>query len=108
MPERDPNPWEEALIADIRAHGGRPSEGPLKGHPLLVMTAMGAKSGKPRRSILTYTRDGEDYIVAGTAGGSPKEPAWVNNVRMNPDVTIEIGDRTLQARARVVDESERQ
>ena len=31
----DSNPWEESLIADLRANGGRPSEGPLAGHPLV-------------------------------------------------------------------------
>ena len=33
----DENAWEEALIADLRANGGPASEGPLKGHPIIVM-----------------------------------------------------------------------
>lgn len=89
MPEFPPNPWEDALIADIRANG-RPTSGPLKGHPLLIMISTGAKSGEPRRQVLTYSRDGDDYIVAGSKGGSDTDPAWVSNVRANPNVTIEI------------------
>ena len=50
MAEPSANAWEDALIADIRANEGRPTSGPLKGHPLLVMTATGAKSGQPRRA----------------------------------------------------------
>ena len=107
MPNPDPSDWEDALIADLRAHG-RPSRGPLKGHPLLLMTSTGARSGKPRRAILTYSRDGDDYIVAGTASGSDVEPAWVNNIRVNPTVEIELENRTFQARASVVDEGLRQ
>ena len=74
MPDFDPSAWEEELIADLRAHG-TPSQGPLKGHPLLVLYATGAKTGERRRCLLTFTRDGEDYIVAGTANGSPKTPS---------------------------------
>ena len=39
-----------------------------------------AKSGQRRRSILTYSRDGDTYVVAGTAGGSPTTPSWVANL----------------------------
>jgi deazaflavin-dependent oxidoreductase (nitroreductase family) len=107
MPEFPPNPWEDSLIADIRANGGRPSSGPLAGHPLLLLYSTGAKSGQRRRSILTYSRDGDDYIVAGTANGAPKDPAWVANVRANPDVTIEVAGVEHPASATIVDEAER-
>ena len=100
--------WEEMLIADIRAHGGRPSTGPLAGHPLLFMLSTGAKSGKPRRAILTYSRDGDDYIVAGPAGGSPTDPAWVGNLRANPNVTVEVAGETYPAVATIYDGVERE
>jgi deazaflavin-dependent oxidoreductase (nitroreductase family) len=108
MPNPDPTDWEDALIADLRANGGRPSGGPLKGHPLLLMTSQGARSGQPRRAILTWSRDGEDYIVAGTANGADVDPAWVNNVRVNPEVELEVANRTFPARAEIVDEADRQ
>jgi deazaflavin-dependent oxidoreductase (nitroreductase family) len=95
------NPWEEALIADLRANGGRPSSGPLAGHPLLLMWSRGAKTGQERRSILTYTREGDDYIVAGTKSGAPTDPAWVANVEKTPTVRLEIAGHTTQASATV-------
>jgi deazaflavin-dependent oxidoreductase (nitroreductase family) len=107
MADRDVNAWEEALIADMRAHGGAVTQGPLAGHPLLVMTGLGARSGESRRAILTYTRDGDGYVVAGTAGGSPTTPSWVANVRANPDVEIEVNLERFPARAEVVDGPER-
>ena len=108
MSNADEQDWEQALIANMREHEGRPTFGPLEGHPLMLMQGRGAKSGEARHAILTYSRDGEDYIVAGTAGGSTKQPAWVANMRAYPDVTLEIGHRSFPARATVVqDESER-
>jgi deazaflavin-dependent oxidoreductase (nitroreductase family) len=94
--------FEDDLIADMRAHDGEVTAGPLKGHPLLIMTSRGAKTGDPRRAILTWSKDGDDYIVAGTAGGSPKVPAWVHNVAAHPDVTIEIPNTTFEASATTI------
>jgi deazaflavin-dependent oxidoreductase (nitroreductase family) len=92
----------------MRAHDGKVTSGPLAGHPLLLMTSRGAKSGADRRSILTYHRDGVDYIVAGTAGGSKTDPAWIHNVEAEPDVKVEIGTDAFDATASLVtDASER-
>ena len=91
--------WESQMIEQMRANGGNVIAGPLAGHPLLIVMMVGAKSGEPRRAILTYTRDGDDYVVAGSKGGAPTDPAWLSNLRANPDVTIEAGNRTFQARA---------
>ncbi len=99
--------FEDDLIADIRAHGGKVTAGPLTGHPLLIMTSRGAKSGAPRRAILTFSRDGNDYVVAGTAGGSKVDPAWLHNLRANPVVAIEAEARTFEATATVVDAADR-
>jgi deazaflavin-dependent oxidoreductase (nitroreductase family) len=99
--------FEDNLIADWRANGGVVKSGPLAGHPLLVMTSTGAKTGDDRRAILTFSRDGADYVVAGTAGGSPTEPGWLHNVAANPDVTVEAEGRTFQAKASVADDPDR-
>ena len=107
MSDFDPTAFEDALIAQMRANDGNVTTGPLAGHPLLVMTSNGAQSGQPRRAILTFSRDDGNYIVAGTAGGSPTTPAWVANLRENPDVEIEAENRTLHATATIVEGEER-
>lgn len=107
MSDFDPTAFEDALIAEMRANGGKVTSGPLAGHPLLVMTSTGARTGQPRRAILTFSRDGGDYIVAGTASGSPTDPAWLSNLRDHPDVTIEAENRTVSAHATIVDGDER-
>ncbi|HEY2916164.1 MAG TPA: nitroreductase/quinone reductase family protein [Candidatus Limnocylindrales bacterium] len=101
MSEPDANAWEEQLIADVRANGGRPSQGPLAGQPLLFLWSTGAKSGAERRSILTYSRDGGDYIVAGTKSGAPVDPFWVANVEQDPHVRVEAAPETFDAEATV-------
>jgi deazaflavin-dependent oxidoreductase (nitroreductase family) len=103
MPDPNATAWEDRLIEEMRDNGGEVRNGPLAGHPLLVMTSTGAKSGEPRRAILTYHKDGIDFVVAGTAGGSPTAPAWVHNVEADPDVTIEVGNEEVGATASVVD-----
>ena len=97
----EPNAWEAALIEDLRANGGSPSQGPLAGHPLLLLFSTGARSGTRRRCILTYSRDGDDLIVAGTAGGSKVDPAWIANVRTTPDVEVEVASEVFPAVATV-------
>ena len=98
----DAKQWEDQLIEDMRAHDGQVTPGPLAGQTLMVMTSTGAKSGEPRRAILTYSRDGEDQIVAGTAGGSPTVPGWIHNLEANPKVTIEAANETYDATAQVI------
>jgi deazaflavin-dependent oxidoreductase (nitroreductase family) len=102
MTDWDPEAFENGIIEDMRAHGGAVTTGPLAGHPLLLMTSTGAKSGEPRRAILTFTRDGDDYVVAGTASGAPTHPIWVHNVQVNPEVEIEAENRQFNATARVI------
>ena len=94
--------FEDALIAAMRAHEGTVTQGPLAGHPLLILRHRGARSGEPRRAILTWSRDGDDYVVAGTAGGSPSTPGWVHNLRANPTVDLEVANRSVPATATVV------
>ena len=107
MPTPSANTWEDNMIADLRANGGKPSAGPLAGEDLLVLHTIGAKTGEQRRAILSYTRDGDDYVVAGTANGSPTDPGWVRNIQANPRVTFDIGARAIPASATIAEGAER-
>jgi deazaflavin-dependent oxidoreductase (nitroreductase family) len=103
----DANSWEDQLIADMRANGGRPSQGPLAGEPLLILYTTGAKSGERRRAIVNYHLEGDDYFVAGTKSGAPTNPSWIANIEANPDVTIEVANKELAATATVLTGAER-
>ena len=104
----DAQAWEDMLIADLRANGGRPSQGPLAGHPIMLLFTTGAKSGLRRRSIVTYSRDGDAYVIAGTNGGNRAvHPNWLANIHADPNVTLEIGTDAVAATAAEVTGDER-
>jgi deazaflavin-dependent oxidoreductase (nitroreductase family) len=50
--------------------------------------------------------NGRVFVVASKAG-APRHPAWFHNLRANPSVTVELGDRSFQARAVVTAGEER-
>jgi deazaflavin-dependent oxidoreductase (nitroreductase family) len=107
MTDFDYAAFEAALIADMRANGGVVTQGPMTGMSLLIMTTTGATSGEPRRAILAYHRDGDDYVIAGSKSGAPTAPAWVHNLVVNPAVTVEAGGSVFAATARVTDGADR-
>jgi deazaflavin-dependent oxidoreductase (nitroreductase family) len=100
--------FNRMLIDELRSSGGQVASGPMAGRPLLILTTTGARSGEPREAVLTFTRDGDRYVVTGTAGGSPRNPAWFHNLIANPSVRVEARGSAFQARATVADEAERQ
>ena len=94
------------MTEDIREHG-EVTQGPMKGKPLMLLTTIGARTGLPRTSIVTYSRDGERYAIAASKGGAPTHPAWYHNLVANPDVTVETGRQQFTARTTVTSGSQR-
>jgi deazaflavin-dependent oxidoreductase (nitroreductase family) len=97
----DPEAFKRALIEDMRANSGKVTSGPMAGKDLMILTTTGAKSGKPRTAIVTFSRDGDAYVVAGSKGGAPTDPHWFDNIRVNPDVTAEAEGKVFKARSSV-------
>ena len=98
--------WQKNLIADIRANG-RPTSGYFKERLVMVLTTTGAKSGEPRTVVVSFSRDGDDYVVVGSKSGEPEDPAWFTNLVANPVVTVETDGQTFQARATVAEATDR-
>jgi deazaflavin-dependent oxidoreductase (nitroreductase family) len=107
MADWDPAAFTKALVADMREHGGKVTQGPMAGRTLLVLTTTGAKTGQSRTAILTYTREGDAYVVAASKSGMPDHPAWFANLVANPTVTIEAEGRTIAAKAVVAEGADR-
>jgi deazaflavin-dependent oxidoreductase (nitroreductase family) len=103
MTDWDPEAFTKALIADLREHGGQVTSGPLAGRPLMILTTTGAKTGHPRVAVVTYTRDGDAYVVAGSKSGAPTDPFWFGNLKANPIVKVEAEGKTFDARATVAE-----
>ena len=101
------NALNQEQIDQFRANHGTIVEGLFKGAPVLLLTTTGSRSGKARVTPLTYTRDGNRYVVLASKLGAPEHPAWYHNLVANPVVTVEVGPERFQARASIVEGSER-
>jgi deazaflavin-dependent oxidoreductase (nitroreductase family) len=99
--------YQRNLIADIRTHNGEVTQGPMAGRPLMLLTTKGAKTGENRLAVVTYTRDGDRYVICATKGGAPTNPAWYHNLVANPIVSAEAGGEVFEARATETDGAER-
>lgn len=80
---------------------GRVGHGML-GVPCLLLRTTGRRTAKTRTSALVYALDGDDYIVVASLGGSDRPPAWLHNLRADPEVGVQVGRRRFAARAAVV------
>ena len=93
--------FNRALIADLRAHSGKPSGGPFMGKDVLILTTKGARSGELRENPLVFSRDGVDLVILASKGGAPNHPGWYHNLVAHPDVMVEAEGERFEARARI-------
>jgi len=94
------------VVADFRANGGKVG-GPFEGADLLLLTTTGAKSGQRHTSPLAYQRVDGKLLIIGSYRGADIHPAWVHNLRANPQAHIEIGTESYDVVARELPPEER-
>jgi len=58
-------------------------------YPVVIVTNRGWKTGAIRKTPLMRVADGDNYILVGSNGGAEDNPLWVNNLRTDPNVTIQ-------------------
>ena len=75
------------------------------GVPTLLLRTTGRRSGATRTNGLVYAREGDDYLVVASNGGADRAPAWLHNLRANPDVEIQVGRERRSGTARIVEPS---
>ena len=75
---------------------------------VLLLTATGRKSGKPRTQPLLYTRAGDGYAVIASKGGAAQHPLWYLNLQANSRAEVTIGRETRLVRARDAQGEERE
>ena len=63
----------------------------LRGMPIIVLTSIGAKSGKLRKTPLMRVEHKGEYAVVASLGGAPKNPVWYNNLKKSPHVELQDG-----------------
>lgn len=105
--------WERYLVIPLvtlhdamyRKTDGRIGHRILPGAPpSLLLHTLGAKTGLPRTTSLSYAKDGDSYLVVASKGGDPKAPGWYFNLKARPNVEINIGPNRMSTTARIIGE----
>lgn len=87
-------------------HGRLTSMGP-PAIPMLTLTALGRRSGKPRSVHLACVEHEGDYLVVASSMGQQKHPAWRYNLEANPRVQVQMRGERFVARAQMLTDAEK-
>ncbi len=79
----------------------------LRGRPVVILTTVGASSGKLRKSALMRVEHEGSYAVIASMGGAPEHPSWYGNLRAHPLVDLQDGPTTRSYLAHVATGTER-
>jgi F420H(2)-dependent quinone reductase len=82
--------WAREQVEVYEASGGTAGT-TLRGVPVIVLTSVGAKSGKLRKTALMRVEHGGTYAVVASLGGAPKHPVWYFNLKAHPHVELQDG-----------------
>ena len=77
---------------------------------MLLLTTVGARSGRERVVPLAYFPDGDHaWLVIASAGGDRRHPAWYRNLTRHPDMAwVEFGGKKIRVRAQSLQGAERE
>jgi deazaflavin-dependent oxidoreductase (nitroreductase family) len=90
-----------SIMAELRAHGGQTESGRV----LVVLVARGAKTGRELHKPVCVREDGQDLVVAASAGGQPHHPQWYRNLQARPEIEVEYLGETRSVVASTVPNS---
>jgi deazaflavin-dependent oxidoreductase (nitroreductase family) len=100
------NAFNNNIIDEFRTNDGKVG-GQFANANLLLLTTTGAKSGKQRVAPLAYFRIDGKLIIIGSFAGADVDPAWVHNLRANPNARVEVGSDAFDVTARELPSDER-
>jgi F420H(2)-dependent quinone reductase len=98
--------WARKQAEHYEATNGAEA-GDLRGRPVIVLTSVGAKTGKLRKTALMRVEHDGDYAVVASLGGAPRHPVWYYNLKANPLVELQDGPTKRDYRAREVTGAEK-
>ncbi|GAA2170959.1 F420H(2)-dependent quinone reductase [Agrococcus versicolor] len=82
--------WAREQAETFEASGGQ-QRADMNGMPIIVLTSVGARSGKLRKTALMRVEHEGEYLVVASLGGAPKHPVWYWNVTKHPHVELQDG-----------------
>jgi F420H(2)-dependent quinone reductase len=105
--EASPRSWARDQVETFERSGGTAGN-ELNGKPIIVITTVGAKTGKLRKIPLMRVEHAGEYAVIASLGGAPKHPVWYFNLLANPHVELQDGAEKKDYVAREVLGAERE
>ena len=88
--EPSPSDWVRQQAELFEKSGG--TEGStLRGIPIVLLTSLGARSGKLRKTPLMRVEHEGEYAMVASRGGAPTHPLWYHNLKTNPHVELQDG-----------------
>ena len=99
--------WSRDHVEKYESSGGT-AGAEMDGHRVIILTSVGAKSGKLRKSPLMRVEHDGQYAVVASLGGAPKHPVWYYNLTANPHVELQDGPAKQDYLAREVAGAERE
>jgi deazaflavin-dependent oxidoreductase (nitroreductase family) len=82
--------WARDQLETYERSGGTQGT-TLRGMPVIILTSVGAKSGKLRKNPLMRVEHEGEYAVVASLGGAPRNPVWYYNLKANPHVELQDG-----------------
>lgn len=79
----------------------------LLGWPVILLTTIGRKSGRPRTVALHDLLRESTYVVAASSAGEERQPQWLLNLLADRFAQVQHGRRRVPVRARVAEGEER-
>jgi deazaflavin-dependent oxidoreductase (nitroreductase family) len=79
-----------------------------EGSTVLLLTTTGRRSGNESTTPLIYQVEADDVVVVASKGGAPRNPGWYRNLRVHPEVAVQIKGDRFRARARTARGEERE
>ncbi|MFF3253060.1 MULTISPECIES: nitroreductase family deazaflavin-dependent oxidoreductase [Streptomycetaceae] len=101
-----PEQWVRDQVELYEGSGGTDGT-TLRGRPVIVLTTLGAKSGRIRKTPLMRVEHDGRYAVVASKGGAPKHPVWYHNLVADPRVELQDGPVRQDMTAREVTGDER-
>jgi F420H(2)-dependent quinone reductase len=98
--------WVRNQVEEIESSGGA-SGTEMRGVPVIVVTSMGAASGKLRKNPVMRVEHGGKYAAVASKGGAPEHPSWYRNLVEHPLVEVQDGPAKGDYTARELDGNER-
>lgn len=90
----------------MKMSGGRVNTTGTKA--VVVLKHVGRKTGAARQTPLVYFTHGDDVVLIASKGGAPEHPAWLHNLRANPEIELYVGKAGGKYRAREAEGAERE